>query len=241
LRNCLSTCTTQTSHRAEAQQPSHSAGAPTPIALQLLNHDVAIQCFKATPFQDGDDLFLNLEQIIPLPEAAELMVGVAKKEKEEKIVERRQIRSHRLRLEFWQLALDALERAGISLFANVSPGKDHWLSTGSGLSGVHYRMIFAQNQARVEFCFDHSQQDKNKEMFDALFAKQEQLEKRFGAKFGWRRMDENRASLIVLVQEFDGYNRESWPEMNAWLVDHVRRLENTFDPEIAILRQIIRG
>ena len=102
-------------------------------------------------------------------------------------------------------------------------------------------MIFSQSEARVEFALDHAQKEKSKAMFDALFAKKEQIEKRFGTALSWRRMDENRASLIVCAHDFDGYNQENWETMIAWLVDHIRRLEKAFDPEIAALRQIVRA
>jgi hypothetical protein len=56
----------------------------------------------------------------------------------------------------------------------------------------------------------------------------------------WRRMDDNKVSLIVFAKPFDGYSRETWPEMIAWLVEHIRRLEDAFEPQIADLRQALR-
>ena len=50
----------------------------TSTVLWLLKHGVSVQCFKATPFQLGDQFLLNLEQVIPLPEAEELMIGIRK-------------------------------------------------------------------------------------------------------------------------------------------------------------------
>jgi hypothetical protein len=45
----------------------------------------------------------------------------------------------------------------------------------------------------------------------------------------------------VFAKPFDGYNRDSWPEMLSWLVDHVRRIEKAFQPEIDGMRQAARG
>ncbi len=80
----------------------------TSTVLWLLKHDVRVQCYKATPFQHGNQLFLNLEQVIPLPEAAELMIGISEKEKEEHSAERGQATRFVLRTDFWHKTLDAL-------------------------------------------------------------------------------------------------------------------------------------
>jgi hypothetical protein len=40
-----------------------------------------------TPFAFAEQLFLNVEQVIPTPEANELMIGIRAKEAEEKITE----------------------------------------------------------------------------------------------------------------------------------------------------------
>jgi len=62
----------------------------------------------------------------------------------------------------------------------------------------------------------------------------------FGLPLEWRRMDDNKVSAIEFAKVFEGYNRENWPEMIAWLVDHIRKLENAFKPQISDLRQTLR-
>jgi hypothetical protein len=212
----------------------------TSTVLWLLRHEMRVQCFKATPFQDGPALYLNLEQVIPLPEAEELMIGISKKEKEEHSAERGQARRFALRTEFWHKTLEALKQAGIDLYSNRGPGKGHWLSAGAGIAGVHYEMIFGKDEARVEFMLHTGTKEKNKALFDYLYSRRDELQKSFGAPFDWRRMDDKKASVIVFRQPFDGYEQENWPEMIKWLVDHTRKLEATFEPEIQNLRQVLR-
>lgn len=213
----------------------------TSTVLWLLKHDVRVQCFKATPFQDNDLLFLNLEQVIPLAEAQELMIGISEKEKEEHSTERGQATRHVLRVEFWNKMLEALEQAGISLFENVNASRDHWLNTGAGIGGVHYTMIFGKNEARVEFQLATNIKEKNKFLFDCLYKHKDQIEKRFGIPLDWQRMDDYKVSLIIHAKPFDGFNREVWPEMISWLVEHTRKLEEAFKPQISDLHQSLRG
>jgi len=212
----------------------------TSLVLWLLKHNIKVQCFKATPFQHDSMVFLNLEQVIPLPEAQELMIGIAEKEKEEHSAERGQAQRHILRAEFWAKTLDAFEKAGIDLFANVSPSRDHWINAGAGVGGVHYSLIFGKDEARVEFALCTNSKERNKALFDLLFQRRETIDKAFGAPLEWRRMDENKVSLIACGKPFEGYNRENWPEIISWLSDHISKLEAAFKPHIPDLRQVLR-
>jgi len=209
----------------------------TSTVLWLLKHDVRVECFKATPFQLGDQILLNLEQIIPLPEAEELMIGIAEKEKEEHAAERGQT----LRRAFWTYALEKLEAANIDLYGNVGPTKDNWINAGSGLGGVHYSMVFLQSGVRVEFVLARSVKEENKTMFDYLAAKRGDLEKAAGHQFDWLRLDEYKVSIIRLSESFDGLKRDNWPKIIEWLVARVKLIEQTFKPRIPELRQLLRS
>ncbi|MBD9383375.1 DUF4268 domain-containing protein [Achromobacter sp. ACM02] len=212
----------------------------TSTVLWLLKHRVFVKCFRATPFKDGDDLFLTVEQVIPLPEAEELMIGISEKEDEEQSSERGQATRYQLRTDFWHAALEALRTANVELYANVSPSRDHWLNAGSGASGIYYSMIFNRDEARVEFALGTRSKEANKALFDYLYARREELEVAFERPLSWRRMDDKKVSLIECAASFDGHNRESWPSMIKWLVEHVRRMENAFDKEIPALRHLAK-
>jgi hypothetical protein len=213
----------------------------TSTVLWLLKHRVFVKCFRATPFQDGDALFLNIEQVIPLPEAEELMIGISEKETEEQSSERGQATRHLLRTEFWQKTLEALKRANFPLYANVGSTRDHWLNAGSGLSGVVYSMIFNKDEARVGVILARSSKEENKALFDVLHARSTALDAAFGAPLDWRRMEDKKVSIIEFGKPFDGHDKEAWPEMIAWLVEHIQKLESTFGPEIHSLRSTLRN
>ena len=213
----------------------------TSTVLWLLKHNIRVECFKATPYQHGKEVFLNLEQVIPLPEAEELMIGIAEKEKEEHAVEQSQVARHARRREFWTKALEALDAAGIDLYANVSATKDNWLSTGSGLGGVHYSMVFNRDKVRVEFVLSRSIKEKNKAMFDHLLSHREKIEAAFGAPLEWRRLDENKVSIIGAGKFFEFQDKETWPEMIDWLVANLPKLERAFSPHVSALRELLRS
>ena len=51
----------------------------TATVLWLLGHGVHAQCFRVLPYSFGEELFIDLQQTIPTPEATDHMIGMAAK------------------------------------------------------------------------------------------------------------------------------------------------------------------
>lgn len=191
---------------------AHFRKEVTSTVLWLLKHQIDVACFKATPYRvDG----------------------------EEQVAERGMLTRHQLRLDFWRQALDALENAGMTLYANVSPGKDNWLASGSGLSGVIYSMVFNADEVRAEFALNRAR-DQSKTLFDHLLAQREQIESEFGEPLEWRRLDDKKASIVTISHACAGHDRAQWPEAITWLVDHMRKIQQVFSPRIPQLKSLLR-
>ena len=213
----------------------------TAAVLWLLGHGVRAQCFRVVPYSFGEEVFIDLQQIIPTPEAVDFMIGMAAKDSEQKSVEGAQRRSHKLRHAFWTRALEALRERNVTLFENVSPSKDHWLSCGTGVSGCVYSLIFLKNEARVELGLQRSEASENKWIFDQLEQVRAEVEARFGGSLKWLRMEDKKASRIVISCGFDGFNESSWPDMVAWLCEHIVRLEQAFSQHLARLNRQLKS
>jgi len=205
----------------------------TATALWLISRGIAVQCFRVTPFGFGEELFLDLQQIIPTPEAKDYMIGIASKEVEETSSIVGQKRRHTLRREFWNLALDQMRADGVSMFASISPGNENWLSAGSGIGSCPFQILYLQDGVKVQLAIGKSSGEANKRIFDRLHAQREQIENEFGTALDWRRLDDRKASLITYEQSFDGLDREIWPQMAKWLSDHIRKLEAALHAPLA--------
>ena len=205
----------------------------TSTALWLLSHGIQLQCFKVTPFamqlevsgQQHEELFLNVEQIIPTPEAKELMIGISAKEADEKVTEQELKNRHKIRLAFWEQALEALKNSQCDLFDNINPTKDHWLNAGSGVRSCPYTLIFGTKEARVELGLNRTSAEENKFIFDYLNSHKDSIESAFGDGLEWLRLDEKKASRVQFSKEFQGYERDSWPEIIDWMITHMIKLE----------------
>lgn len=116
----------------------------------LLSRGIEAKCFKVTPYELDHELIIDIQQIIPTPEAADFMISMSNRDGEDKAAQDTQKHRFKLRLAFWKQALSKLRSVGITLYQNVSPTKDHWLGAGSGVSSCPYQMIFGRDEARVE-------------------------------------------------------------------------------------------
>lgn len=211
----------------------------TNTALWLSQFGIACQCFKVTPYQAGNELFLNVEQIIPTPESTEFMIGMVAKEDEEKSADTEQKQRHTLRSAFWEQALDAFSNSSCALYNNISPAKDHWLSAGSGISGMPYQLIFGKNEIRVGLSLQNSQAGANTFVFERLEAQKDEIEAVFGNFFVWLPLYNKKACRIQYTKAVDGYDKANWPEMIDWMVTHMTQLENALrDPLKAINQEL---
>lgn len=200
----------------------------TSTALWLIGQGISIQCFKVIPYALGEQLLLNIDQIIPTPEAKELMIGINAKEAEEKNTEVVVKSRHKIRRDYWQQLLETFQASSCKLFNNISASKDHWLSAGSGLSGCPFTLVFLQKELRVELSINRRVTEENKFIFDFLLTAKDQIESAFGEPLEWMRLDDKKMSRVQSGCFAEGYNRDNWQESIAWHLDRISRLEKAF-------------
>jgi hypothetical protein len=204
----------------------------TSTVLWLLNYGLRVQCFKAIPYKLGEQLFLNLEQIIPIKEAEDFVISMAKKSREEVGIQEELKERHVIRRKFWSIYIKEINKVS-SLYQNVSAGKDHWISAGSGISGVTYTSVVTGDYIRIELAIWGKSQEENKAVFDALYAKKAKIEADFGNELTWERLDDKKMSRVKY--EFDGvsiFNEDDWSKMIEFMINVVPQFESAFKTPI---------
>lgn len=212
----------------------------TATVMWLISRGVTAQCFRVTPFTYGEELFLDLQQIIPPPEAADYMIGISSKEVEETAAQGTRQRALELRVQFWAQVLARLQADGVGIYANISPSRDHWLNAGSGVRSCSFSMIFSYREVRVELSLSRSEASENKHLFDQLFDRRNEIETAFGHPLDWRRMDNKKACRIGYTRAFDGYNKDFWPDMITWLSEHMQALVAAIQGPLRQAGQMLR-
>jgi hypothetical protein len=72
------------------------------------------------------------------------------------------------------------------------------------------------------------------------YKKRTVIEAQFGDALHWERLDNRKASRVKYSQAFEGYNRDNWPEMIAWLVEHIAKLEQAFKKPLAEINKELK-
>ena len=133
-----------------------------------------------------------------------------------------------MRLAYWEKALEVFHGSTCRLYDNISPGKDHWLSAGSGFRACPFRLIFGQKELRVEIGFDRASVEENKFIYDFMRAKKEKVEESFGDQLEWLRLDDKKSSRVQYTCKADGFNKEKWSEWVEWHLAQMTKLEKAF-------------
>jgi hypothetical protein len=120
------------------------------------------------------------------------------------------------------------------LYANVSPGKDHWISAGSGISGVIFSSVATGDYIRIELCISGRTQEENKQIYDFLYQRKSQIESDFGQPMEWERMDDKRMSRVKFeFQNVDVFNEGNWDNMISMMTKVVPDFERSMKKVIS--------
>ena len=79
---------------------------------------------------------------------------------------------------------------------------------------------------------------REKEIFDKLYEKRQEIEQSISEELEWGRIDDKRASRISLYYpgEIRVMEEERWPEARTWLVEAMGKMRDVFDPVLKALR-----
>lgn len=184
----------------------------TSTVMWMINHNISVKCFKATPYKHGEELLLDIEQIIPVKEAADYYIKMADKKKESQSAKESNKGIFELRKRYWTELLEQYLSVS-KQFQNVSPSTDHWLSCGSGVSGVPFSFIITKNYAGVEIGINHGEKEINEAIYEILLSHKEEIESSFGGKLKWEKLDEKKSCRIsyrlenVNIVELDDWQK----------------------------------
>lgn len=139
---------------------------------------------------------------------------------------------HILRKEFWTKLLDKAKEK-TSLHLNITPNIYSWVGTGAGKQGISYNYVITKRYGGCEIYLDkgkgYEKPNINKIRFDKLHKYRKQIERKFGEKLNWERLDNARASRISIRFEGAGLgDKENWERLQDKMIDAMTRMEKAF-------------
>lgn len=140
-----------------------------------------------------------------------------------------------VRKEYWKQLLPLI--VDTELFSNVNPTKDHWLSSGAGISGLAYTFVITGKYVRIELSIGSSSKELNKKYFKNLLSNKESIENTFGAELEWEELANYKMSRIKYeLSDVNLFDKNDWDKMNQFLVTYLPKFEKALQPAIKNLR-----
>ena len=134
------------------------------------------------------------------------------------------------RIAFWQaLHPHANEVSDLHLRNSTKPRPGDWL--GTKRHGHWWSYVVRKGKTYVVLDFiDASKTEKNKALFDALYAEREAIEAEFGDRLTWQRRDDKHDPRVSFTVSGGWGDDTTWPTTIDQAVDAMQRLYNTFAP-----------
>jgi len=200
-------------------------------AISWLNESSSASFYllKVEAIKIGDSDPAPLLTLIVGPSEEAVIVGKTKKEMKER---------HILRHKFWSQLLEKAKQK-TKLHSNRSPGKDSWISAGAGKSGLGFNYAVRQHDAQIELYINRDREtgEGNKEIFNQLYEKKEQIERDFGASLEWEKLEQKKACRIRKRIEGGGYKDEDkWDDIHEQMINTMIKFEKAVKSHIKNLK-----
>lgn len=207
----------------------------TTSVIWLNRHGIDITCIRLKPYRMGDQLLIDVTQIIPLPEAADYEIKVRAQAQEIKKV--RGARQEILR-RFWSQYIER-SKPRTALYANRSAQPDSWLSARIGRGGFKLTASVTEDRARLD-CYISMGKDsdaRNKAAFHALHAQKPDIETAFGESLDWQALPD-RIGCRICVDVDGGWKtpEADWPELQDRMLAKMLKLEAALKGPIQALK-----
>lgn len=179
----------------------------------------------------------KIDNSVPAPKFF-IVSGPSKEAKKVGEEKQKTAKRHNLRFEFWQNLLEKSKKK-TDLHSNISPNIYSWIGTGAGRAGLGFNYAITYKLGQVELYIDRGQDSKeeNKNIFDQLYARKEEIEKEFAGKLDWERLDNRRACRIKKSFDYAGLeDKEKWDKLQDDMIDAMIRLEESFKKPIRELK-----
>ena len=200
----------------------------TTAVLWLRERDIDIRCVRLHPYSDNGSRFVDVQQIIPLPEVIDYQIQLKEKGK---VTRKNKAERYQILLKFWTGVVGIAKREG-TRHGNRTPGTYHWLGGSSGIRGLGFNYNIQQFSATVELYIDRGDGEENLKVFEQILAHREQINQVFGHDIDFARLDGKKACRILYDLKDGGYKspEADWPVIQEKMVKAMTRLELALQP-----------
>jgi len=210
----------------------------TTAVIWLNERTLDIRCVRMKPYADADRLLLDVQQIIPLPEATEYQIRIREKVERERLDRREKTDRAALYRAFWAGLLD-VAREHTDLHARISSTPHNWLgaTAQASVSGLMLVYVLSRSVPRVELYIDTGDKAQNETIYRTLEeAHRAAIDERFGGSLVWEPLELRRACRIRHdLSPVQLEDESQWSECHKRLVNAMIRFEDALRPALNAL------
>ena len=192
----------------------------TSTVMWLFNKGINIKCIKVTPYKHDKNIFIDIEQIIPVKDAEEYQIKLAQKKQRESITRETNRLHNDIFFKFWSEMLSKMNEQS-SLFRNIKPKPREYISRETSCHGISYVFSNYGSTARVALWIIRSL----KHVFVDLQHRQNEIDSKFGKKLKWLRKSGGGCSIEYTEPNLSVTNEEDWNKMIEFFVANMIKLE----------------
>lgn len=138
-----------------------------------------------------------------------------------------------LQFEFWRGFVEAARASGTVLSLR-KPRPQHWYSLAVGRSRFHLSLTVHTRLQRLG-CELYIRHKESKRAFAQLATDKDVIEKELGGHLEWQELPHRRDCRIIQYRSGDVNDRQTWPDLHAWLLERAEAFYRVFSPRVKAL------
>ena len=210
----------------------------TTAVLWLRDREIDIRCIRLRPYRADGNTLIDVQQVIPLPEAQDYMIRIREKEQQERRsrAARFSEESQQACVDYWQGVLAVIEPSGILEPEAKAPRKED-IRFKVGWPDFHLKAYFSRASPRAGVWLS-CRGDNGFANYEALEAHRTEIERAIGGPLKWTAdEDREKGSFFSSFPSFDANDKSDWPRQHKLIAEAVLRFYLAVQPFVEPLLQ----
>ena len=141
------------------------------------------------------------------------------------------------KLNFWQQFIE-YNQVNNGVYAKSTPTSDSWIGKSiKGIPGTSVNLVITKDSCRIEAYINAGNQERNKNIFDTLFAQKDIIEDKYGTTLNWQRLDEKVTCRIYEDRPFSYTNEGDLNDIFDFFCDATNRMLTSFGSQAKLFKK----
>lgn len=209
----------------------------------LNNNGLDITCIKLTPHNYNGEILLDVNRILPQEETKDYTIKLAQKKIEQKNEVDNLRTSEDRNVRFWRFMRNHFDITN-TIFENITTWDNRtrdFIGASSGIiRAIQIYFAISRKEARVDFYINDSDKQYNKQIFDALYSKKDEIEQDCRPyEISWQRLD-NKTACRISIKYDDKLvsDEENWLDIVNELIKYYNLLYRAVNKHKNLLSSI---